>query len=326
MINAGIVGLGWWGQMLVNSVQGQSDKVKFTKGMVRNPDKVAEFTGEKRIEMVPTYDDLLKDDSVDAIVAVIPHSLHEDHVIAAAKAGKHIFVEKPFTLTKATAENAVSAVNDANVVLGIGHNRRFHPFMSNIKDKIYNGELGTLIHCDAILTVPLGFATPAESWRARPDESPAGAFTGLGIHLVDAMIGLFGEVEEVYCQSLKRVVSIDTEDSTSVLMKMKNGMSASFIASLVGPFKYQFTVIGSDGIATISKPTFEDFEWVPREGDAATENLPGYNTLKAELEAFADSITDGVPFPVTHDEIIHGISVLEASVKSAASGQAQKVA
>lgn len=326
MINAGIVGLGWWGQMLVNSVQGQSDKIKFTKGMVRNPDKVAEFTAEKGIEMVPSYSDLLQDSSIDAIVAVVPHSLHEEYVIAAAEAGKHVFVEKPFTLTKASAENAIRAVNNANVVLGIGHNRRFHPFMGKIKSKIENGELGTLVHCDAILTVPLGFATTAESWRAKPEESPAGAFTGLGIHLVDAMISLFGEVEEVYCLSLKRVVTIDTEDTTSVLMKFKNGMSASFIASLVGPFKYQFTVIGSDGIATVNKPTFEDFEWVPREGDIETENMPGFNTLKAQLEAFSDSISTGQPFPVSKEDIIHGISVLEASVKSASTGQPVKVA
>lgn len=312
--------------MLVNSVQGQSEKIKFTKGMVRNPEKVAEFTAEKGIEMVSSYSDLLRDSSIDAIVAVVPHSLHEEYIIAAAEAGKHIFVEKPFTLTKSSAENAVNAVNKRNVVLGIGHNRRFHPFMGEIKQKIEKGELGTLVHCDAILTVPLGFATPAESWRAKPDESPAGAFTGLGIHLVDSMIYLFGEIEEVYCQSLKRVVTIDTEDTTSVLMKFKNGMSASFIASLVGPFKYQFMVIGSDGIATISKPTFEDFEWAPREGEIVTENLPGFNTLKAELEAFSDSVSTGEPFPVSQDDIVHGISVLEACVQSASSGQPVKVA
>jgi len=325
MINAGIVGLGWWGQMLVNSVQGQSDKIKFTKAMVRNQDKLADFTAKKGIEMVPSYSDLLQDSSIDAIIAVIPHSLHEEYVIAAAEAEKNIFVEKPFTLTKASAENAMQAVDKAGVVLGIGHNRRFHPFMGEIKNKINNGELGTPLHCDAILTVPLGFATPADGWRAKPEESPAGAFTGLGIHLVDSMIALFGEVEQVYCQSLKRAVTIATDDTTSALMKLKNGMSASFIASLVGPFKYQFTVIGTNGIATISKPTFEDFEWIPKEGDIIIEHLPGFNTLKAELEAFADSISTGEPFPVSKDDIVHGIAVMEASVKSASSGLPEKV-
>ena len=113
MIEAGIVGLGWWGKILVNSVQGKSGKIRFTKGTVRNPSKVQDFATEKGFELVPSYQDLLQDNAIDAVAIVIPHTLHEEYVTAAARAGKAIFVEKPFTLSKASAERTIAEVKQA---------------------------------------------------------------------------------------------------------------------------------------------------------------------------------------------------------------------
>src|SRR5262245_43489271 len=142
MIRAGIVGLGWWGKTLVESVQGTSDIIQFVAGAARNISPDLKAFGElHQLRPAQSLDELLKDPVVDAIVLATPHSLHSSQVIAAAKAGKHVFSEKPFALTRTEAEEAVNAVRTAGVTLGLGYNRRFHPEMVKLRERIRSGVL-----------------------------------------------------------------------------------------------------------------------------------------------------------------------------------------
>ena len=109
---------------------------------------------------------------VDAVVLATPHSMHATQVMAAAAAGKHVYCEKPFTLTKREAEDAVAAVRKAGVTLAVGYNRRFHPEMIKLRDMIRGGELGTILHVEATMTFPNAlFINPAH-WRADKSETP----------------------------------------------------------------------------------------------------------------------------------------------------------
>src|SRR4029450_5848255 len=92
--------------------------------------------------------------TVDAVILATPHSLHTKQVIAAAAAGKHLFCEKPFALTKADAEASVSATQKAGVTLGLGYNRRFHPEMTKLRERIRTGDLGTTLHDEATMPFP----------------------------------------------------------------------------------------------------------------------------------------------------------------------------
>ena len=106
-------------------------------------------------------------------------------MIAAAGAEKHVFCEKPFTLTKQQAEDAVAAVRKAGVTLGLGYNRRFHPEMNKLRDMIRAGELGTIMHVETTMAVPnLLFINP-KHWRADRTETPCGGLTPLGVHAID---------------------------------------------------------------------------------------------------------------------------------------------
>src|SRR5215472_5088600 len=132
MINAAIVGLGWWGKTLVESAQG-SDYLRFVAGATRtvSPELKA-FADAHKLRLAENYDALLKDSNVHAVVLCTPHSMHSQQVVAAAQAGKHIFCEKPFALTKKDADVAVAATRKAGVTLGLGYNRRFHPEMNKL--------------------------------------------------------------------------------------------------------------------------------------------------------------------------------------------------
>lgn len=204
MIKAAIVGLGWWGRTIVDSVHGKSDKIAFVAANTRTRGKAEEFCRDKKIDLRDDLDAILKDPAIDAVVYTTPHSQHEEHIRLAAQAGKHVFVEKPFTLTVASARAAIAAVNQAGVVLGIDYQRRFHPSIGEIRARVRDGRLGTVGFCIAEATAPSGLFLPKESWRTNPAETPVGAMTGIGVHLVDGFIDLCGEIVEVYCINTRR--------------------------------------------------------------------------------------------------------------------------
>ena len=120
MLDAAIVGLGRWGQNHVNAVQGVSDRVRFTRGVVRDPEKSHAFAGKHGLRLSTDYAELLADPSIKMIVLATPNSQHPEQIIAAAQAGKAVLCEKPLALTRADAERAVHACQAAGVVLGVG--------------------------------------------------------------------------------------------------------------------------------------------------------------------------------------------------------------
>ena len=192
MINAAIVGLGRWGRLLAESVQGTSKRIRFTAGVTRSPAKAQDFCSRHGIVLHGDYGAVLDDPGIDAVVLATPHSQHFEQVIAAAHAGKHVFCEKPFTLTRRDAETALGALDAAALKVAVGHNRRFAPNTIELKRMIDAGELGELLHIEGNFSADL--APQAGAWRSDRAESPAGGMTSLGIHVVDAYIHLFGPV------------------------------------------------------------------------------------------------------------------------------------
>ena len=141
VLRVGISGLGRWGQVLVDSIYEKSEMLAVVAGCTGSKEKVTAYCTDKGIDLRNTFADLLKDDSLDAVIIATPHSQHTDQIIAAANAGKHVFVEKPFTLTKESAERARNACDSAGVVCALGHNRRFLPNMTRLRNLVDDGEV-----------------------------------------------------------------------------------------------------------------------------------------------------------------------------------------
>src|SRR5499426_66833 len=165
MLNAAIYGLGRWGNRLVESVQG-SAKFRFVKGISREPDKHKEFSQKTGVKVVSSYGRVLKDPEVNAVVLATPHSLHMKQIIQAAKAGKHVFVEKPFTLTRKTAEKAIAACKAAGITVGVGFNRRFAPSFVEMMNRIRAGSIGDVLHIEATHSGPTGYGLKPNTWRS----------------------------------------------------------------------------------------------------------------------------------------------------------------
>jgi predicted dehydrogenase len=339
MIRAAIAGLGWWGKTLVESVQEEeSDSIRFVAGATRTESPEARaFADAHRLRLEANLETLLAADDVDAVVLATPHSLHSRQTIAAAQAGKHVFCEKPFALARADAEAAVDAAAKAGVVVGVGYNRRFHPEMTRLRERIRTGDLGTILHVEATMTFANALALKPEQWRAKRGETPAGGLTPMGVHAIDGMIDLCGDIDHVFCQSFRRVVAIDADDTTSILVRMRDGMSGYLgTMTATGP-GFSFQVFGSTGSVRLEGMThragapseerrtrlFGTCKFQPAQGEAEVWEAERFDVTRAALEAFAAAASGGPAFPIPPPEIVHGAAVTEAIVRSAASGQVE---
>jgi predicted dehydrogenase len=225
------------------------------------------------------------------------------------------------------------------VTLGLGYNRRFHPEMTRLRQRIRSGDLGTILHVEATMTFPNALFLQPDAWRASRDETPAGGLTPMGVHALDAMIDLCGPIDHVYCQSFRRVVEIDSDDTTSILLRMKDGMSGYLgTMTATGP-GFSLQVFGSAGSVRLEGMThvagasseerrtrlFGTCKFQPVKGEADVWEAERYDVTRAALEAFAAAAGGGPAYPIPVDEMIHGAAVTEAIVRSAGSGAVEHV-
>lgn len=313
MIDAAIVGLGRWGQNHVNSVQGKSERLRFVRGMVRHPGAVSDFAAKHGLQLTDDYAALLADPLIQAIVLATPNSLHADQVVAAARAGKAVFCEKPLALTRADAERAVQACRVAGVVLGVGQDKRFWPSMRELKRVVESGELGKVLHVEGHFSND-NARKFAYSWRESPDEAPAGSMTSTGIHVLDAFVNLVGPVRRVQTQLITHQTQPAPLDTLAMLFEFENGVSGVLSGVRVTPLYWRVHVFGTDGSAEALGAT----ELVLHKSGAKPQRMSfeAFNALHYELEAFADAVAGRAEYPVPTSHMIQTVAALEAIAKS----------
>ena len=322
MLNAAVVGLGWWGQYILNSLS-VSEKIKLTRAVDINLDCTAELREKYDVILSADLQDALDDNSIDFIILATPHSMHEEQVVSVAQAGKHVFCEKPLCLTGESAQRVIATCEEQGVKLGIGHERRFEPAMLEIQRMLKAGELGKIMHAesnfshDKLANVPIG------DWRTRAKDAPAAGMTGMGIHLTDAYINMLGPVEEVYAQTAKRVLDWEHGDVIGVQLRMKSGVTAYLSAILVTPLFLRYQLFGTDAWVEARNPTHPDtpgvtYLTVCRKGEPAkTKEFPWVDAVRLNFEAFADDINGNALYPNTNEQKLENIKTFEAICISA---------
>jgi predicted dehydrogenase len=333
MIRAAIVGLGWWGRNLVNAVREHGELIRFTAAHTRHAEPAAGFCAEHGLRWVGDFDALLADPALDAVVLATPHSAHADQVIRAAAAGKSVFVEKPFTLGVADAVAAIEAAEQAGVVLAVGFNRRFHPSMALLRQAVRDGRLGTIVTVLSEQSALHGLHLTADAWRSIPEETPAGAMTQVGVHQIDGMIDLLGPIRAVTCLTAHRAAPFGGEDTTGLLLSFDSGATGHLACSVVATPNYRMAVYGTQGLGEVLGHQMGIFRLTPSADPGQLSGAPPeivetppFNMLTAELTEFARCVAERRPFPTPLSEILHGVAVFEAALRSAATGATVRVA
>jgi predicted dehydrogenase len=326
-LQAAIVGMGTWGQNLVNSVQGKSDVIRFVAGATRTPARAEDFARRQGIAMGASYEAVLADPAIDAVVLATPHTMHTGQIIAAARAGKHVFVEKPLGLTAADSAAAVAACAAHKVTLAVGYNWRFQPALQEIARMFADGRLGKLLHIEGNFCGPSVYRYGRGHWRQDRDEGPGGGMTGRGVHVVDAMLYLAGKIGEVYAQSFRLAQDFGIDDTTSMLFRFRGGASGYLGTVIASAETWRMQVFGSKGwveVGDVEHLTTWDMKvCVLDPANMTAKQKPQVMTFdtasteRAELEHFGRAVQAGRALAVPGGDEVHNVAVLEAIVRSA---------
>jgi predicted dehydrogenase len=314
MLNAAIIGLGWWGKELVRSV-GRSTLICFSRGVTLEPEAAKAFAAEMKLELGTSYEEVLADRRIDAVVLATPHSLHRPQVEAAAAKGKHVFCEKPFALSRADAVAAIAACRRAGVALGVGHNRRLWPSIAALKKIVSSAAFGTVMHAEGNYSHDWLANQPAAHWRSAPQETRAGGMTGMGIHLIDGLSFLIGPIRRASALATRRVLPLASGDTTAALLGFANGATATIATSLKTPYVWRLAVFGSEQWAESLSETRIAIGSPGKKPEIC--ELPPANHIGMNLESFALAALSQGTFHIDDAGIVDTVAALEAVFRSA---------
>ena len=335
MIRAAIVGIGTWGRNLVEAAKG-SDVIRFVAGATRTPAAAELFCKQHGIRLMDSYEDLLAYGELDAVVLATPHSMHCAQIVAAASAGKHVFVEKPLGVDAKSAEQAVAACAQKRLTLAVGYNWRFQPALQEAKRMLQDGRLGKLLHIEGNFCGPSVYRFPRGHWRHDRDEAPAGGMTGRGVHVVDAMLYLAGShISSVVAQSDRLVHDHGVDDTTSMLFRFRSGATGYLGTVIATAETWRLQVFGAKGWIEVGDVahlhtwgmlvSLLDPSDLLRRSPPEARTFAKTSTERAELEHFAAAAKARRPIALPGGDEVHNVAVLEAIVRSAREGARVKL-
>ena len=318
-VRLGVVGLGWWGGVLAIAAQ-TTGVIEVVYCFARSGEARESFAAEHGCTPAGSLDDLLRSD-IDGVLVATPHTTHADLVVAAARAGKHVFVDKPLTLTVAEADRAIDAASDAGVVLQVGHNRRRQPANRRIKQALNDGELGDLMAVTSTHAAPLLFNPNLAPWRRELAESPVGGMAALGIHQIDNFHYLAGPIAAVLAESTQLLPDGEVDDTTMISLRFGSGALGHLFTSMATGPAVELSAFGTVAIARNTG----DGTRLTLQARGSTEqtevSLEPLDTVADQLGEFAAAIrgetkpeTDGI-------EARRAVAVLEAIAESAESNR-----
>lgn len=325
-VRLALVGLGWWGQKIATVLGAVPDDVKIVRAVEPDAAIARAFAEKHGVPVTGDLNDALTDDSVEAVMLVTPHALHEEQVAACVANGKHIFCEKPIALTRAGAEKAVRSAEAAGLVLTTGHERRFEPPVAALVEAADKGEMGRLMQIDANFSHDKFLALDPSNWRLG-SHAPAAGMTATGIHLVDLAVRLMGPVERVLCRCENLVSKMPQGDTISAFLEFRKGGTATIVANLAMPFISRVSVFGEKAWVDIRDKAHVEAPagWVVTRASTGSEitveEVGTAEPVRDNLVAFARAIRGGPAHPIKGEEMIETIAALEAIASSALSGE-----
>lgn len=322
-VKIAMIGLGWWGKKMTAVLQSAKPDIEIICAAEPNP-AGADFAKDYGFKVYADHKAALAHPGVEAVILATPHSLHAQQIADSVAAGKHIFCEKPLALTRAGAEKAVNACAAQNLILGMGHERRFEPPVAAMIAAAQSGALGRLLQIEANFSHDKFVTLAPDNWRLNPAEAPVGGMTATGIHLTDLSTLLFGPARDVRvsCETLGS--DIPQGDTMSAHIRFRNGGTAYISATLATPFVSRFALFGTKGWIDIRDKAHVESPagWVVTSATTGSpisvKEIPAAEPVKDNLVSFARAIRGKETYRITGPELVNNIAILEAIISSAA--------
>jgi len=314
MIKAASVGLGWWSDELAKSIQEKSRKIRIVSCYSKSKKKRINFSKKYKTNCHDSYNSIIKDPNIDAVILTTPHSLHAKHAIQALQNRKHVFVEKPMATKYLDAKKMHLTAKKYNKVLSVGHNRRFSSVYDFINRLNIKKKIGKILHIDANFSASGALNYKKKFWRANRKENPGGAIAGLGIHMIDLMCYFGGKVKSVQSLVKKYAVKVNMDDTTSALFELKN-CTGNLTTIFACPYTTTFNIFATN-MNIFSDVDKNKIKIVNKNGEIQKLNLINKDTLFLELQEFADNCKNKKKYRIKNSEATHNVKIMEAIVKS----------
>jgi predicted dehydrogenase len=324
-VRLGIVGLGWFGGVLAEAAR-SSGLAEVVACYSRSPETRTAFAEQHGGRAVADIDEMLGASDVDGILVATPHSTHVEIAEAAARAGKHVFVEKPLALTVAGVRRVAEAAEGSGVVVQAGQNRRRQPANRRIKAMIDAGELGTVLQLEAMHSAAGGHKPDLPAWRADPEECPHGGMTALGVHTVDTFNYFMGPARLVTAFSRRFTGIRELDDATSVLLEYGDGQLGSINTTYFSPPVVTLSVYGTEAAVWNEEDGTRLFVQSRSEPARSEQPVETIDTIEDELAEFARCIRDGSDPETGIEEALEVAAVLDAVQRSIDTGCAVDMA
>jgi predicted dehydrogenase len=319
------LGMGWWSDVLADAIN-RSGKLKITACYSRSEEKRAAFAAKYGCRAVPSYEAILADKDIEAVINTTPNGVHLESTRAAADAGKHVFLDKPIANTVSDGRRITELCRKAGVVLALGYQRRRENQFRWIKRQIDEGLFGKLVNAEANISRDRLGKIDLGSWRYQAAGMPGGVMLQIGIHYTDVLEYLIGPVKAVSGQFARLVLPGDNPDVASLVLEHENGALSTLNASYASASEYYLmNIYGKE--ATAYYDMFEGLRMLKR-GEEKPVKVPFANkdTIAEELEEFADAIRNGGAPEIGGEYATTSLAVIRAGILSAREGRPVEIA
>jgi predicted dehydrogenase len=312
------IGMGWWSDVLADAMK-RSGKFTIAACYSRSPDKREKFAAKYGCRAAASYEEMLSDDTVEAIINTTPNGAHLETTRAAAAAGKHVFLDKPIANTIADARGITEACRKAKVVLALGYQRRRESHFRWIKERI--GEFGKLVNAEANISRDRLGKIDLASWRYSAEGMPGGVMLQIGIHYTDVLEYLMGPVKAVSGQFVRLVLPGDNPDVASLVLEHENGALSTLNASYASASEYYLmNIYGKEASAYYDM--HGGLRWLRRGAEKAEKVQVGKNdAIVDELEEFARAVRGERQPEMDGERSTASLAVILAGIRSAKEGR-----
>jgi predicted dehydrogenase len=318
------LGMGWWSDVLADAAKRSKD-IEIVGCFTRSEDKRRAFAAKYGCRAADSYEDILNDESIEAIVNTTPNNVHLETTRMAANAGKHVFLDKPIANTVAEGDAIAQICQRAGVVLALGYQRRRESHFRWIKTEIDAGRFGKLVQAEGNISRDRLGKIDLSSWRYQATGVPGGVMLQIGLHYVDVLEMLLGSVARVSGMFAQLVLPGDNPDVAGLILEHECGAISSLTASYASASEYyMMNVYGKEASAYYD--LFSGLRHLKR-GETkarpiATENN---DTLREELEEFVHCIRNRAKPETDGFWATRNLAVIKAGARSAREGRAVDV-
>ncbi len=324
-VRVAVLGMGWWSDVLADGMERGND-LEIVSCFTRSEDKRAAFAVKYNCHAAASYEEILADDTVAAIINTTPNNVHLETTRQAADVGKHVFLDKPIANTVAEGMAIADVCKNAGVILSLGYQRRRQGHFRWIKQQIDDGNFGKLIQAEANISRDRLGKIDLSSWRYQADGMPGGVMLQIGIHYVDVLEYLMGDVVRVMGRSNQLVLPGDNPDVANLIIEHENGAISNLTASYASASEYyMMNIYGKEMSAYYD--LFGGLRTLKRYEDKPhSVTVDKVDDIRAELDEFAECVRTGKAPETDGYWAARNLAVIKAGVRSAREGRLVEVA